>query len=50
MAEFLFLPPIKDKKKKEQTGSRMSRRLLKQQEEKESARELAGMLSSLALA
>jgi hypothetical protein len=41
-AERLFLPPREERKAKDKgTGSRMSRRLLKLQKEKESAREMA---------
>lgn len=44
IAEYLFLPRKQKDKKKEHKGSRASRRLLKQQQEKEAAREYAGML------
>jgi hypothetical protein len=43
VAELLFLPPKQDTEhKKAKVGSRISKRLIKQQEEKEAARELAG--------
>lgn len=42
MAELLFLPPRQQVQKTKKTGSRVSRRLLKQQQEKEAAREFAG--------
>ena len=42
----LFLPPKKTVKKTENLGSRVSRRLQKQQEDREAAIELAGMYST----
>jgi hypothetical protein len=42
VAELLFLPKKEKKITKENKGSRVSQRLLKQQREKEAARELAG--------
>lgn len=41
-SEFLFLPRKREEKKEEQKGSRVSRRLLKQQREKEAMREITG--------
>lgn len=45
IAEHLFLPPRRDNKNSKKMGSRVSRRLQKQQKEKEAAKELAGTYS-----
>jgi hypothetical protein len=46
IAELLFLPPRPDKRKSKKLGSRVSRRLQKQHQEKEAAKELAGKYQS----
>jgi hypothetical protein len=42
IAELLFLPRKQEHKKIETKGARVSRRILKQQQNKDAARELAG--------
>jgi hypothetical protein len=42
IAELLFLPRKREQKKIETKGARVSRRILKQQQNKDAARELAG--------
>ena len=42
IAEFLFLPKKEEKKKTDTKGQRVSRRILKQQQEKEAEDEIAG--------